>query len=220
MIDLVPIAAHQIDFAWRDGADCLSKACDTSGGEITEKFCNGCSSRKHVDEFYKSKSKRDGYESRCKKCSQDAGRQKYLKNKEEVNSRSIARQKANPEKHRDSVRQWRDRNQDLVRERDKLWRQMNPEKVRLKAHRRRAQKKNVGGKISVGLAQKLLLLQRGKCACCGLPLGDDFHMDHIMPMALGGPNTDDNIQLLRQRCNSQKSSKHPVDFMQQRGRLL
>lgn len=35
MIDLVPIAAHQIDFAYRDGADCLSKACDTSGGEIT-----------------------------------------------------------------------------------------------------------------------------------------------------------------------------------------
>ena len=35
MIDLVPIPAHQIDFAYRDGADCLSKACDTSGGEIT-----------------------------------------------------------------------------------------------------------------------------------------------------------------------------------------
>lgn len=35
-----------------------------------------------------------------------------------------------------------------------------------------------------------------------------------------GTNTDDNIQLLRKLCNLQKSAKHPVDFMQQRGFLL
>ncbi|MNJ22491.1 hypothetical protein D3C77_168620 [compost metagenome] len=32
---LTPIDTAQIDFAWRDGAYALSKACDTSGGEIT-----------------------------------------------------------------------------------------------------------------------------------------------------------------------------------------
>jgi len=31
---LVPIDARFIDAAWRDGASCLSAACDTSGGEI------------------------------------------------------------------------------------------------------------------------------------------------------------------------------------------
>lgn len=46
------------------------------------------------------------------------------------------------------------------------------------------------------------------------------HLDHIVPVAMGGPNIDENIQLLRQRCNNQKHSKHPVDFMQQRGFLL
>lgn len=74
--------------------------------------------------------------------------------------------------------------------------------------------------MSSGLAIRLYKLQRGKCACCGLPLGDDYHLDHIMPLALGGTNTDDNIQLLRAKCNMQKSAKHPVDFMQQRGFLL
>lgn len=34
-MNLVHVPAHQIDFAYRDGADCLSKACDSSGGEIT-----------------------------------------------------------------------------------------------------------------------------------------------------------------------------------------
>lgn len=34
-MNLIRIPATHIDFAYRDGADCLSKACDTSGGEIT-----------------------------------------------------------------------------------------------------------------------------------------------------------------------------------------
>lgn len=34
-MNLVHIPASHTDFAYRDGADCLSKACDTSGGEIT-----------------------------------------------------------------------------------------------------------------------------------------------------------------------------------------
>lgn len=33
-MNLVPIPAHQIDAAWRDGAHVLGKACETSGGEI------------------------------------------------------------------------------------------------------------------------------------------------------------------------------------------
>lgn len=32
-LEIVP--ANFIDYAWRDGASCLAKACDASGGEIT-----------------------------------------------------------------------------------------------------------------------------------------------------------------------------------------
>lgn len=87
-------------------------------------------------------------------------------------------------------------------------------------HNRRARKRSSGGVISPGLARKLFKLQSGKCACCGLSLGGDYHMDHIMPIAMGGPNEDRNIQLLRAACNIQKTAKHPVDFMQSRGFLL
>lgn len=34
-MELRPIPASHIDFAWADGASELSQACDTSGGEIT-----------------------------------------------------------------------------------------------------------------------------------------------------------------------------------------
>ncbi len=36
----------------------------------------------------------------------------------------------------------------------------------------------------------------------------------------GGANIDGNIQLLTGLCNRQKHTKHPVDFMQERGFLL
>jgi hypothetical protein len=41
-----------------------------------------------------------------------------------------------------------------------------------------------------------------------------------MPLALGGSNTDDNMQLLRAICNYHKYTKHPIDFMQSKGFLL
>ncbi len=96
----------------------------------------------------------------------------------------------------------------------------NPEKVKILNHKRRALKRQSGGALSIALTEKLFKLQKGKCPCCRLPLGKDFHLDHILPLALGGSNTDDNIQLLRAKCNMQKSAKHPVDFMQSRGFLL
>jgi len=86
--------------------------------------------------------------------------------------------------------------------------------------RRRARIASSAGSLSLGIVEKLILAQKGKCACCGEILGDDYHLDHIMPLALGGKHEDSNIQLLHARCNLQKHSKHPVDFMQQRGFLL
>ena len=45
-------------------------------------------------------------------------------------------------------------------------------------------------------------------------------LDHIVPLALGGLNKDENIQLLRAVCNLNKGRKNPIAFMQERGFLL
>lgn len=128
---------------------------------------------------------------------------------------------ANREKARASAAKWYADNPDKEKSRKEKWRKANPEACRIYNHSRRASKREAGGNLSKDIAEKLFKLQRGKCACgCKQRLGDNFHRDHIMPLALGGTNTDDNIQLLRQRCNNQKHAKHPVDFMQQRGFLI
>lgn len=101
------------------------------------------------------------------------------------------------------------------------YRHANPEKRCAWEHSRRAQKRASEGTLSTGIHGRLMAQQRGKCPCCHADLrSTGTHMDHIMPLALGGPNTDDNIQLLCPPCNLSKSAKHPVAFMQQRGYLL
>ena len=115
---------------------------------------------------------------------------------------------------------YRAANREFVNSRAAAWKAANPEKRRIQDQNRRSHKRANGGKLSQGLSAKLFILQKGKCPCCKQPLGDDFHLDHIVPLALGGSNTDDNIQLLRKQCNLKKHAKHPVDFMQSRGFLL
>ena len=48
--------------------------------------------------------------------------------------------------------------------------------------------------------------QRDKCAGCGKSImSGDFHLDHIVPRAKGGPSTFENCQLLCPACNLKKS---------------
>lgn len=101
-----------------------------------------------------------------------------------------------------------------------MWAKAHPEAKRISSQNQRARKRANGGKLSKGLTEKLFKLQRGKCTCCGKPLGDDYHLDHRMPLVLGGANEDWNMQLLTSTCNQQKYTKHPIDFMQERGFLL
>lgn len=143
--------------------------------------------------------------------SANPGRQKIM---------DAARYAANPEKSKVNSAAWRAANQDRHKQNKAAWGKANPEAVRVHSQNRRARKIESGGALSKGLAEKLFKLQKGKCPCCKQPLGDDYHMDHKMPLALGGSNTDDNMQLLRAVCNMQKSAKHPVEFMQSRGFLL
>lgn len=101
------------------------------------------------------------------------------------------------------------------------WKRENPEISRIHCHNYRAKKRTNGGKLSKDLSAKLFKLQHGMCACgCGQPLGEKYELDHRMPIALGGENTDDNMQLLTRTCNRQKHAKHPVEFMKSRGFLL
>lgn len=100
------------------------------------------------------------------------------------------------------------------------WYAANPDAMKIKKHNRRALLL-AGGRLSVGISGKLMLLQRGKCAACKCDLQvSGHHLDHIIPVSKRGANTDDNVQLLCPPCNLDKNAKHPIDWAQENGRLL
>jgi 5-methylcytosine-specific restriction endonuclease McrA len=175
---------------------------------------------------------------KCKPCSKTRDAARYAANAEKSIASATAWRHANPERAKATSAAWAKANRDRrnlarvarfatspdKREKRKVahsaLQKANLEACRISKQNRKAKQRENGGTLSKGLSAKLFTLQRGKCACCSLPLGTNFHLDHIVPIVLGGPNADSNIQLLRQRCNIQKKAKHPVDFMQSRGFLL
>ncbi len=109
--------------------------------------------------------------------------------------------------------------QEKVRERDRAWKRAHPYYGKARQAKRRSK---VGGTWTIADIMRLLELQRHKCAhtFCRASLKGGYHIDHIMPLALGGSNAPSNLQLLCAPCNLSKSARHPIDFAQMKGLLL
>lgn len=170
----------------------------------------------------------------CIECNRRRAREWGRNNKELAKQRSSQWVKDNPEKAAEywkgyyaktkhlkvaSSIEYRNSHKQEKSEYDKRYRESNRNKKRVNNQAYRIRARN-SGKLSSGIIEKLMNLQHGKCACCGELLYDDFHVDHIIPLSLGGTNTDDNIQLLKSTCNLKKRNMHPIDFMQSKGMLL
>lgn len=98
-----------------------------------------------------------------------------------------------------------------------VYRAANPERAREWA------KKRLGKMIPAlprGTVPKLLKAQRSRCIYCRASLAKAYHVDHIMPLKLGGAHEPKNLQLLCPTCNVRKSARHPVTFAQMSGMLL
>lgn len=150
--------------------------------------------------------------------------EKKLKNPEflAINAAKVAAQrKANPKAAKAVAKRARDRHIEIRRQQTREWFARNPEKRVAYEQNRRAKKLQRGGKLAPDIAPSLMKLQRGKCACCRVELKSvKAHLDHIMPLALGGAHVSTNVQMLCQPCNQAKHAKHPIDFMQERGFLI
>ncbi len=119
----------------------------------------------------------------------------YLHNREKLLIYHANYRKNNPDKVRDAVRKSQNK---------------NPLRLRIAKYVRRMRERS-SGRVSTQRVQDLIIIQNNKCVYCGVEL-HEFHVDHILPLALGGLNDDSNVQLLCPRCNRKKGAKHPDEF--------
>jgi DNA-binding XRE family transcriptional regulator len=71
--------------------------------------------------------------------------------------------------------------------------------------------------------QRMLLFHAadGRCQECGVPLEQNWHADHIVPWAAGGPTDLANGRALCRRCNQMKGGpKRPPKRRARRGGVL
>lgn len=95
----------------------------------------------------------------------------------------------------------------------KAWNQRNRGKVREYSRRgqlvRRARKH--AGFVEVVDPAEVLRRGDGLCGICGKPVDPEtFHVDHIVPLALGGEHSYANTQAAHPLCNRSKGTKLPT----------
>lgn len=194
------------------------------------KHCSKCDTWKDTSEFSKNRRAKDGLFSWCKKCATKNAMKWQKENSKQVSEYQQAYRKTHPRKDKSkqypaSQKKWRLNNPDKVKEKIKNWFAKHPGKKRelrekyealhpedRQARRRgyRARKRNAQGKITPQEWQAILGKYGNKCLKCG-KTNIQLTMDHVLPLALGGTHTADNVQPLCMSCNASKNAKH-IDY--------
>jgi len=141
-------------------------------------------------------------------------REDRVRQKAEAAAIRAVRKETSEQRKKQLQKAWREENRGRMRELVRRWKKANPDKVR--ADRRGRDRKSKARRRDA-----LMKVQKGRCGYCREKLvAGKIHIDHVMPLALGGSNRRSNLQLLCEACNLSKGAKHPIDFARGRGMLL
>ena len=187
------------------------------------KICATCLSSRPRSEYTVDPRYSDGLKSYCRACRGVRKRASYQKNKIEMQAKALARyekKKVSGEitpgmlsAKRGYDRAYREANSTKLNEMKSAWRAKNAVLVRVirsnyKA-RRRAQMK--GGattqQILEWLSEQVMV-----CKWCSLPCEDDYHVDHVEPLARGGEHQTHNMCISCPPCNLRKNCRDPNEF--------
>lgn len=126
-----------------------------------------------------------------------------------------------PDRKRATYVAWRDLNRDRIRANDSRRRQSDLDFYAQKSRDRRAAlERQSSGTHTLADVQDIMRIQQYKCAYCGVSIRERKHVDHIVPIAKGGSNGRENLQVLCPSCNLQKQAQDPLVFARKRGLLL
>lgn len=143
------------------------------------------------------------------------------RNRESLLEKGRAWREENKTRVRESQRRYYMKNKKVCYERNRRLCELNPDQTRAYQQTRRARVRGAKGKYSAADVAEIREMQRNRCAICRVDLSRvKEHIDHIMPLALGGSNDRTNIQVLCEPCNLQKWAHHPLDHARMRGLLL
>lgn len=192
-----------------------------------EKICNACGVLKPLTEYRRKSRNKDGRFPKCKQC------MKMRESSEEHKQRN-----------RDRANEWYKANPLVVIQRSAEWAKANRErsntskyksyhsagmvesrannrdKFRAYKANRRTRLSNAGGSHTKEDIRAIAKAQHMECVYCRRDITNKYHVDHIMPVYLGGGSDKSNLQILCPTCNQKKGRKHPDDFLRERSMMM
>lgn len=129
--------------------------------------------------------------------------ERYAANRDEVVRRSRDWRMANPGQHIENARRWNAQNPDKRR-------------VVVKSHKAR-RRAVVRGGDSTALIHAWESSAEKVCRWCSVDCSGGYHVDHVMPLALGGRHEVANLAIACPSCNLRKNAKHPKQFAREIG---
>lgn len=210
------------------------------------RICSTCQSELPLTKeyFYADARYQGGFRRQCKKCIRNVQREWERNNPDKIREKIARRDKAkdaartrrwrqnNPETVKEVTQRYRARNAEAVREQQRRWREDNPDYQReyyqrnlerkraysrVKRREYRARKRDAEGSHTVEDVRIILERQQGRCWWCQEPVGDEYHVDHRIPLARGGSDSAANLVISCPFCNQSKKDKMPHEWI---GRLL
>ena len=190
------------------------------------KECTTCKTPFDLSFFNKDKQKKDGLNPRCKNCS----RAWNAKNKDRVKEYNKKYHTENTEYILNRAKEYREENRELLNQKKRYWYNENKNHAYqyrkdraaiygAHARNRRARIKGNGGEHTGAEVRELLVKQGGRCAICKITV-DNYHVDHVYPIAKGGRNDISNLQILCPPCNLSKNDSDPIEYAQRNGFLI
>lgn len=198
-----------------------------------QKTCKRCGIEKPANEFRRYETKTRRRSPNCSSCEiiladeakarMEISRQKFLaKNpdwRREYGRRWYA---ADPERAKEKLYRWRAKHRDVLRSIGKRYYDNNSDRIKATQHTIRARRRGAEGFHTAEDVALIRSQQKDRCAhpWCKRKLKGKGHRDHKIPLARGGSNWPENIQLLCAPCNLKKNAKDPIEHAQENGYLF
>jgi 5-methylcytosine-specific restriction endonuclease McrA len=127
---------------------------------------------------------------------------------------------ANKERKAAKDRRWAQKNPEKRREIVRRWYALNPERGREHARNSTAAHDARKRDQFIEHVEASVVLARGGgiCGICGTPVDlDDFHVDHVIPLAKGGEHSYANTQPAHPICNIRKGDRSRLGLPERSG---
>jgi 5-methylcytosine-specific restriction endonuclease McrA len=192
------------------------------------KTCSQCGLEKDTSEFNKRTASKDGFAALCKACKAAYNKERYYTNhelfleqkrkwrednREQHRAYSKRYAQEHPKEHNEASRKWNEKNPEKRRAITQRYRDRNPEKYRGYWTERRARKRAVYTSPNLTEELALCFILMPRCVQCGS--SDNLQVDHIIPLAWGGPTMLNNFQTLCLKHNAAKGAHRATDYRSQ-----